>query len=640
MSLKQVVQVSARAVLAVSLAVLAACASSTESNASRASGAPPFIPIERHNLELPEGMQPIFATFAGGDDEILFLNLPDRQMWLVRRDGSDLHCITCDLEGRPPGGVLFSNAFPDRQRIMMTPGVAAVVAGQDTHGYILECAPSLRDCASHRFMPIDMSASRGEFEIFQRRSWHLAPDGIHIGWMEVRADGTVMVVARLERHADRYVAADPRAVNAPGPTSPDDDNADRWENFTQLYELKSFTPDGRGIVAVALPGNNVDMLRIDLATGETTRLTAHPDWDEDGSLSPDQQLLVSYSWRARERLDAFAWIPPIRGFSGLMIGAAIAPYYVSTWDGFQCDLSPWLLPASGDAGGAWLGQPIDVYDAERSPGSHQVGYQYWSSDSTTLLLQERTRTRGTFGPNRIVMARLGREPTSPIAPVATAIGDWAPPAALYRGPHAEDRTALVRGRAGGEATITLRGKLGGGGASTMIVFDRFTDDGETFVSGTMSHAADVEGVGERRGWTLHSDVVVSGRHTGSLQMDMRIDNSVRPLPDMSGTISAVYDGRPAPPLPQLGPCYDRLPQPSPLRLEVRRIGGSAVANVTADVYGDIRPVMNAILRYGDYTVTTDARGQAQLPVSSGEAGEIVVSAGDTFVPARAMIPGR
>jgi hypothetical protein len=103
-----------------------------------------------------------------------------------------------------------------------------------------------------------------------RRHWHLAPDGVHIGWMEVRADGTVMVVARLERQDDRYVAADPRAINPPGPSSSTYDNADRWENLTQLYELKSFTPDGRGVVAVALPNNNVDMIRIDLATGRST----------------------------------------------------------------------------------------------------------------------------------------------------------------------------------------------------------------------------------------------------------------------------------------------------------------------------------------------------------------------------------
>jgi hypothetical protein len=506
-------------------------------------------------------------------------------------------------------------------------------------GWVLECATSLRDCASHRFLPIDMSQDRGEMKLLQRRTWHLAPDGIHIGWMDLRTDGTVLVVARLERQADRYVAADPRVVNPTGPTSPADDNADRWEALSQLYEMKSFTPDGRGIIAVGLPNNNVDMMRIDLATGRTTRLTAHPDWDEDGSLSPDQKLLVSYSWRGRHRLDAITWVPEIRGFTGLMVGAAIAPYYVSTWAGFQCDLSPWLLPASGDQGGRLIGQPLDIYGGELTAAGHQLGYQNWSPDSTMLLLQERSRTPGLGmgSPSRIAIARLGRASTRPVTAASSVVGAWAPPAKLYRGPHAAERTVVVRGRAGGRATITYKGELGSG-ASTSVVFDRFTDDGATFVDGSMSGASSAHGEGERRPWVLLADVAVTGRHNGTLKMNLNIDNSARPLPAMSGTANATYDGKAAPPLPQLGPCYDVQPTASPLRLELKRAGNTVRATVTADVIGDIRPVMNATLRYGAAVVRTDARGQATLVVARGRKGQLTASAGDTFVPATVEVP--
>lgn len=596
---------------------------------------PPFIPVERHYLDLPAGMQPVYPTFVSNDQDILFRNAADERAWLIGADGSGLQCVTCGFADHPKIESAFIYAFADGKRLMFTPGVApAVDAGPNVNGWVLECAPSLRDCASHRFLPIDMGADRGEFPVFQRRTWHLAPDDVHIGWMDVRADGTVMVVARLERQADKYVAADPRAVNPLGPRSASDDDADRWENLTQLYEIKSFTPDGKGIVAVGLPSNNIDMLRIDLATGRTTRLTAHPDWDEDGSLSPDQASLVSFAWRARHRLDALGWIPQIRGFSGLMIGAAMAPYYVSTWEGFQCDLSPWLLPGKGDDGGALLGQPLDVYGDGLTAASHQQGPQNWSQDSTRLLLQERTRTKGIWSPSRIAMARLERAPTQPTPAGPTVIGDWALPASLYRGPHAQDRQVTVRGKAGGRATIALTGKLGGGGATTKVVFDRFTDDGATFVSGTMTQAAERQGEGERRGWSLFSNVKVTGRHTGALAMDLRVDNAARPLPKMIGAISASYDGKVAPPLPSLGACYAAQPKASPLRLDLKSVANGLQATVTADVYGDVRPVINATVRSGGQAVRTDSRGQAIL---DGAMGEVSASAGDTFLPARASV---
>jgi hypothetical protein len=602
---------------------------------------PPFIPIERQYLPLPAGMQPLWPTFAAGGPDIIFQNGADWNVWIIASDGTGLQCITCDLPDRPKqrgGG--FAHAFPDGKRLLLTDGVASASDGARPNGWILECGISLRACQSHRYLPIDMTADRSPAApAAQRRTFHLSPDGTHLGWMNVRSDGTVMVVARLERHTDKYVASDPRAVNPMGPRSPGDDHADRWENLSQLYELKSFTPDGKGILAVGTPNNNVDVLRIDLSTGRTTRLTAHPDWDEDSSLSPDQRLFVLNSWRGAERLDALAWIPQIRGFTGLMIGAAIAPYYVSTWAGFQCDLSPWLLPARGDDGGRAMGQPIDVYGGTLTAANNLHGQRVWSSDSTMLLLNERTRTQSIASPNRIAIAHLGRAPTRPVAVSATKVGGWAVPAALYQGPHFADRTAVVRGKGGGRATITYKGKLGGGGASTSVEFDRFSDDGATFVTGTMSGASASQGVGEKRAWTLLADVAVSGRHTGVLKMDLTIDNAARPLPAMAGSLFAVYDGEAAPPLPKLGPCYDVQPKSTPLNLKLTRAGRKIRALVTADIHGDVRPVMNAKITYGAFTVATDARGRAILPRRRGYPDDIVATAGDTFVAARKPVPG-
>jgi hypothetical protein len=595
---------------------------------------PPFIPIERQYLPLPEGVAPMFPTFTPDGRDIVFQNHGDSTTWIVRQDGSELLCIDCNFADRPPaqrsGGFVY--AFSDGQRLLLTRGLGkrgGGGSGADADAWVLECTPSLRDCASHRFLDVDMSADRGPSAIIHRRFWHLAPDEVHLGWMNVRADGTVMIVARLERQADRYVAVDPRAVNPAGPLDGRDERADRWEAYSQLYELKSFTPDGQGILAVGLPGHNIDVLRIDLASGAVTRLTANPDWDEDSSWSPDQRSFVLNSWRTRQRFDAFSWVPEIRGFNGLLLGAALATHYVSSWTGFQCNLSPWLLPATGDEGGKPLGQPLDTYGDDLTAAGNVSGRYVWSPDSTRVLLSEKTRTLppGVQIPNRIAVARLLREPTTAAPAATTVVGDWAPPAAEYAGPHAMERTIVVRGDSGGTATIRYSGSLGQN-AATSILFDRFTDDGHSFVDGPM----DISSVTGR--WTLTADVVVSGEHRGHLEMDLKFDNSAKPVPLKEGTLRAVYDGKVAPPIPELGPCYDKLPKPSPLRLDASRKGNQLRATVTADVYGDVRPVSGATVRVGEVSARTNAVGVATIDLGDrGGVFTVTAEAGDTFLPA-------
>jgi hypothetical protein len=605
-----------------------------------AASPPPFIPIERQYLPTPENVEPAFPTFAVDGSDVYFLNVRDKAVYVVRPDGTDLRCIDCGFPDRPPSGsgIIFLYPFADGQRLMLARGLGkrgGGTSGADADAWILECAPSIRDCASHRFLDVDMSADQGPHALVHRRFWHLAPDEVHLGWMNVRADGTVLVVGRMERRADRYVVVDPRAVNPPGPVDGTDKNADRWEDLSQLYELKDFSPDGKSVLAVGLPGNNIDVIQIDLASGSHRRLTANRDWDEDGSLSPDQQLYVVNSWRGRNRFDVFAWIPQIRGFTGLTLGAALATHYVSTWTGFQCNLSPWLLPATGDEGGSLMGQPIDVYGDGLTASDNVVGRYVWSPDSTQVLLTEKTRTPppGQQIPNRLAIARLSRTPTNAVPASPSTVGSWAPPAAQYAGPLATGRTIGVSGDRGGHATITYSGSLGHN-AATKVVYEGFTDDGETFVDGTI----DISSLDQR--WKLSGYVTVSGAHTGRLEMDLTLDNAAK-LPVKQGTISAVYDGKVAPPLPDLGPCYDKLPRASPLSLKVTRKGRRIQAIVTADVYGDVRPVAGAVVRAGSSSARTDGNGVATITLMKRDGNvEITATAGDTFVAATQMLPWR
>jgi hypothetical protein len=222
------------------------------------------------------------------------------------------------------------------------------------------------------------------------------------------------------------------------------------------------------------------------------------------------------------------------------------------------------------------------------------------------------------------IAHIDRTPGKANPVASSAPGAWAPSAAAWRGPMSTDRTIKVVGARGGNATIVTRGNLIAG--EVRVTCDRFTDDGPTFVDGTLSaHMAN-------RTSRFQFDVRVSGAHTGELKADLTVNVAAQPLPTMTGTFTARYDGHEAPPLPPLGPCYDKLPVAVPLRATITRTAAHDVVTVDADIAGDVRPVQNAVIHAPGGPYRTDASGQAELPLTAPGARSVTVTAGDTFVP--------
>gem|GEM_PF-1822574 len=468
----------------------------------------------------------------------------------------------------------------------------------------------------------------------------MAPDGVHLGWMDIRLDGTIMIVGKITRLDDRYKVVDQKAVNPYRPTSPTDTNAANWAGDNQLWELKSFADGGASILAVGGGAYNVDQVKINLETGKETRITANPDWDEDGAISPDGRMDVLYSWRTRHRVDALGWIPQIDSFVEMPVGAALLPFYVSTWPGFQCDLSPWLISSAGDMGGKLIGQPLNVYPQNNlTPGNNLSGNQFWSPNSRDVLLQERTRTipaptlsehvrQKGLTPNRVAIAHIERPAGKKLKVVSSDVGGWAIPPTQYFPSVGSNTSVTVNGKAGGTADLIYTGNLKEGSWSSE--FHDYTKDGKTFVNGTYYASRTSEGV-----WTIKADVTVTGRHTGSLKADIKIEGG-DPLPIMTGGMTAIYDGKKAPALPKLGACYNKLPQKSKLtaKLKLKRAGKRKTAvtvTVTANVYGDKRPVQNAKVKLAGRTVRTNKYGKAKLKLRGHGTRKAVITAGDTFV---------
>ncbi|HEY1277855.1 MAG TPA: hypothetical protein VGF25_23310 [Thermoleophilaceae bacterium] len=606
----------------------------------------PFYAIDHHRIDTPKGVQPWLPTYSEDGRTIVFQSQLDGNTWIVPARGGKPRCVTCGFADRPEIHGGFTYLFPDGKRLFVSHelgGTQGVDSGPDADAWVLECAPSVRSCRTHRYLPIDMSEDKGSKFIVQRRTWHLAPDGVHLGWSEIRLDGSLMVVARLRREADRYVAVDQRVVNPPGPTGPGDTSAQGWENGSQLYELKSFADNGRSILALAERALNVDVLKIDLATGRVRRQTANPDWDEDGAISRDERLEVLYSWRTRHRLDALGTIPYIRGFNSYGLTAAVAPYYVSTWPGFQCDLAPWLLPGSGDGGGRLIGQPLNTYGHGLTPGNNLSGQQFWSPDSTSVLLQERTTQRPPAGvnehvaqkglvPNRVLIAHIRRHPTKPRRIRQTRVGSWASTPKAYAGTTDSNQTVTLQGTGGGSVTLSYRGTLADGTWSQ--TYSHYSEDGRTFVDGAVGAARNSQGV-----WHVDAGVRVSGAHTGRLTGNLVIGPAdASGLPTKTGSMVATLDGHTTPDLPKLGACHGALPRRTPVRVRASRRGARVTVAVSAAIAGDRRPVAGAVVRAGGRRLRTDERGRARLRVPAG-VDRVRVDAGDTFRRGAARVRG-
>lgn len=631
----------------------------------RARRPPPFVPISYQRLHLPHSIQPWGATWTPDGRHVLFEDQMDGyQTWAVRANGTHLRCITCRISNAPKisgdaGAMVYG--FPGNKRLFVSYDTAPAPPADPPTGadaYVVQCQPSIFHCRTHHVLPIDLSADQTTAHpVLFRRTWHLAPDGRHIGWMDVRDDGTMLVVGLLKRESSKYVATDLKVVNPAAATSPTDADPARRVTAGQIFELKSFANGGRDAMIVGEPDSvNPDQELVDLRTGKVTRLTSNVDWDEDGGVSPDGRWDTDASFRSMHGTDVFGMLPETHAFIDLPAIAGLAGYYVSSHAGFQCDLTPWLLPGTGDNHGRLMGQPLGPYDGGTSYIANDfLGQQVWNRTSTKVLLQQRrygpprgTRQQAAMGsvPHQLLIAHLHVPPHKPLHVVPSTVGSWAKTPLTYDSGYDIPDTITMHGPGGGTATATYTGNLLSSDDS--VTYHGYSDDGRSFVTGT-EHIVNPNYLAQPVHWT--QDVTLTGQQHGSEHLDLSL-NGVK----SHGTVTTRLDGTTLSGLPKLGACPNRMPRPARLRLRTTKrptkSGERIRAVVTASIAGagqaenrrDTRPVRGAVVRVAGKSARTNRDGIAVVEVrhSAGRSVVVRATAGATFKSAhrRASIPDR
>jgi hypothetical protein len=632
-----------------------------------ATAGPAFEPEVIQRIDLPAGITdastPVFTPDGG---HLLFFS--GMHLWEVGTNGLGASCLSCGLPRQPTLSHSeqegFATPFPDGRRVFF--GAADSVA-------VLECLPSLIDCEHRSIVPVDLSGARPGAGVVPAGGVDrtpgvdlgggvapkLAPDGVHVGFSDIRSDiAELMVIATLTRTPTKYVTGDPRVLNPPAPTSSTDTDVTRWSDSASLFEFKSFADGGADATYAQVGGpglQNPDVWQLNLATGRRTRLTSHPDWDEDDAPSPDGRSIVIESDRGMHRVDVMGALLPVRDFIDDPESAILAGYLVGAGGSSrdiaalrQCDLQPWLLPASGDRGGNLMGQPLLPYTGGSVHVANNVaGYPQWSPDGTTIALNTQSYTTNLSAPYLLLAHLISRAPTTPLPVVNSQPGKWAPSPLAYHGPIGGINHVVLPGMKAGTATIDYDNVKGLFGGADRVTYSHYSDDGRHFVDGTNVLTDPNLMAGPV---TIDTDLTMTGADTGNEHVHAVFSGlaNARDV-TVTGTAASTYDGTSLHGIPQApGPCPDALPRPPQLHVQAHLDRHGARRDVLVQVSAtvadagpnegrlDTRPVTDAVVTLGDDTVRTSADGRAVLSVPAGSAGlvDISAAAGDTLRPCR------
>lgn len=567
---------------------------------------PPGVTVTGVDL-LPDGVHWLLAIEVAGA----------AQLAVMRPDGSAYRCVTCGLvdaaEKEEPLG--------DGRRIWFanTSGQSSGAVA-DFQWSVLECAPSVYDCAHREVLPVDFPIDSLNTLPQGAQNREATPDdrGEFVTWNEVRTlEGTRVTVAALVRDPAGYRLVDPRVVQPDYRRS--DDPAD-WVNGGRFYEGGKFVLGNRYLkYQTTRTALNYDTGLLDLRTGRYKFMTRDLDYNETGEASPDGRWYSYSSARGLDRMDVFTQLvrPPYLDMTAFgQIGR------VGLFGNRRCMNEAWLMDFGGQRAGGYGGQPLLTQD------NWLARRRQWYPDSRTVLLTEQLLPNVAAGvpegrQYRLRVVRLPGKVRKPKPERSLERIDWnsiSVPADEYTGLAAGPATVkTIRGRVSGTARLSFTGTFASG--RWEVRYRDYSDDGVNTISGTESISVP-SAVGTS---VWEADLRSTGLRNGFTEGRLAID----PRGSSTGTVTTRINGHTWSGVPQQADCPGMRQPELEVRI-ARHADGDRVIRVLARPAEDsrARPVQGARVRVADRWYVTDRRGRIHL--RAGERGAVFTAKAGGF----------
>ncbi len=469
--------------------------------------------VQRVILNLPNTIaSPANPRYSADGKSIFFAGQPTAggrsEIYQIKTDGTALQCVTCGVSVSETGNLAKPVPVDDGSGRVL---VLVNVAGQTPRYSMLETGVN-----GTQLVSITTPAGGG-YAIDPQREMRVSPDGTHVLYTRIVIGPNNLlqalpIVGTLTRTDTGYTVTDARVVYPTG-------------------EGKQWTPDGKGVVILGgqFDAGNVDDIKVDLATGKVTRVTANLDYDEDMDYSPNMQWIAIGSTRGLDALTPMTRI--IRqNFLPVYVGA---PVYLEWASPVNISNQEWIVQVGDELNrenGIPLFDTADGYAARSMPS--------WNPDGTAVTFWESSTTDPTV--SRLVIANL--KYTTSVGPVAVdrstpSSDSWAPALGSY---------------VAATTPLPATGTHSGVGGGTAVVTEAPDPNDVTRTIRTVTYTNYVNELGEilngtesadynASQTTVHylADITVTGTHTGYLKADANINAFQQSL---TGTITSSVDG--------------------------------------------------------------------------------------------------
>lgn len=465
------------------------------------------VPLPKNVLQsdlvnyLPDGKHIILEVRMAGKKK--------KDLAVMNDDGTGFKCLTYDLKEEIGGEMPVP--LPDGKTVYTPTG-------------ILECTPSILDCKEARILPL-VYPPIPDGRIIWRIATNMSPDGIHVASGLVTTKGYLVVVSELTRvsdtKGDRYELQHAKVIAS---SPKEDDFATFRPKVDGGGEVKSFADGGRSLVTLSLfESSNYDLAKIDLATGDVSRLTKHFSYDEGTYPSPDGNWVIFQTHRHTTRMDAFGLIPrPL--IAGIPQAAGVSYQRNAEFEGLPEGRRFYglaMVDKFGDRARlpeeGYTGQTLTIAKDNLTLYNH-LGNFTWAPTSTHGLFWEQLdpkKVKEGEQSGRLRMLRFtSRKPTRRLQPFvpdmkwATDLKDFKWPTATF------PEKGVLKGGVSGYAEISTVKPDSSAEPRRVIQYVDFTDDGIYILNGTESSTLRAR-LDKDVFWD--ADIRVSGRQNGFLK---------------------------------------------------------------------------------------------------------------------------